>query len=505
MSVSGPSPLGTLMVQRVEAALGVTLAQQANVATGARPDAVTQPGQPDKVDPTKNPPPKEQESARRAPGQGPRQGSLAALLRSDPDIAKLLAARNAPMTSYTASAPTSLGQAAKTILALLQQYPEAKPAITGRTPLFGQSPGQGSGAATPGQAGGTGGSHGAPGGTAGTVQPGQPGTGTIDPRAVEALTQRAGGESGGQAGPTAQSAAAARAAGAAAQSSHAAGATAARGATAGRSAAGTGAGIAAAAGGATSGTLPPPTGMAGQLAHALSNALQGSGLFYESHLRDLAFGHRTLAQLRAEPQANAGQDMRAGGSESGQARGAAEGGANTPAGQASGPAGQTAQPASAQAAQAAQVAQAAQAAQLTSTHLAGALLSLDPSTHTLVRQQLETLANQSVAWQGEAWPGAEMEWEVQRREPQEGDADQPDTWATRLKLNLPGLGEVQARLSLAGGQLVMHLNAPQGADIMADHTSLLRERLGLHGLQLSQLTISRESAEIPPTIEGGAP
>lgn len=245
--------------------------------------------------------------------------------------------------------------------------------------------------------------------------------------------------------------------------------------------------------------------MAGQLAHALSNALQGSGLFYESHLRDLTFGHRMLAQLRAEPQANAGQDMRAGGSESGQARGAAEGGANTPAGQASGPAGQTAQPASTQAAQAAQVAQAAQAAQLTSTHLAGALLSLDPSTHTLVRQQLETLANQSVAWQGEAWPGAEMEWEVQRREPQEGDADQPDTWATRLKLNLPGLGEVQARLSLAGGQLVMHLNAPQGADIMADHTSLLRERLGLHGLQLSQLTISRESAEIPPTIEGGAP
>ena len=502
MSVSGPSPLGTLMVQRVEAALGVTLAQQANVATGARPDAITRPGQPDKVDPTKNPPPKEQEGARRAPEQGPRQGSLAALLRSDPDIAKLLAARNAPMTSYTASAPTSLGQAAKTILALLQQYPEAKPAITGRAPLFGQPPGQGSGAATPGQAGGTGGSHGVPGGTAGT---GQPGTGTIDPRAVEALTQRAGGEGGGQAGQTAQSAGAARAAGAAAPSSQAAGSTGARGATAGRSAAGTGAGIAVAAGGATSGTLPPPTSMAGQLAHALSNALQGSGLFYESHLRDLTFGHRTLAQLRAEPQANAGQDMRAGGSESGQARGAAEGGSNTPAGQAGGPAGQTAQPASAQAAQAAQATQAAQAAQLTSTHLAGALLSLDPSTHTLVRQQLETLANQSVAWQGEAWPGAEMEWEVQRREPQEGDADQPDTWATRLKLNLPGLGEVQARLSLAGGQLVMHLNAPQGADIMADHTSLLRERLGLHGLQLSQLTISRESAETPPTIEGGAP
>src|SRR5690606_36053017 len=103
MSVSGPSPLGTSMVQRVEAALGVTLSQQANLATGARPDAVTQPGQPDKIDPIKNPPPKEQEGVRRGGEQGGRQAGLAALARNDPEIAKLLAARNAPMMGFTAS------------------------------------------------------------------------------------------------------------------------------------------------------------------------------------------------------------------------------------------------------------------------------------------------------------------------------------------------------------------------------------------------------------------
>src|SRR5690606_13991661 len=124
--------------------------------------------------------------------------------------------------------------------------------------------------------------------------------------------------------------------------------------------------------------------------------------------------------------------------------------------------------------------------------LAGALLSMDPSTHALVRQQLETLANQAFAWQGEAWPGSELEWEVRRREPQ-GEDQETDTWSTRLKLNLPGLGEVVARLSLANNQLVMHLVAPESATVMADHTGLLRERLGLHGLQLSQLTISRET------------
>src|SRR5690606_26100564 len=201
MSVSGPSPLGTLMVQRVEAALGVTLSQQANLATGARPDAVTQPGQPDKIDPVKNPPPKEHEGARRANEQGGRQAGLAALARNDPEIAKLLAARNAPMTSYTASAPTTLGQAAKTILALLQQFPEARPAVPGRAPLLGHPPGQGGmGGAGSGSAM-AGGSAGAL--TGGSGAAGQPAAapvgGNIDPRAVEALMQRAAGGGNAQA------------------------------------------------------------------------------------------------------------------------------------------------------------------------------------------------------------------------------------------------------------------------------------------------------------------
>lgn len=411
MSVSGPSPLGTLMVQRVEGALGVTVSQQANIATGARPDAVSQPGQADKLDPVKNPPPKESEAARRAQDQGGRQGGLAALARNDPEIAKLLAARNAPMTAYTASAPTTLGQAAKTILALLQQFPDARPAVPGRAPLFAQSPGQGAAAGGPG---------GAPLSPSASTTPG---------------------------------------------------------ATPGAAATTTG----------TTGTglpLPLPTGMAGQLMMALSQAMQGSGLFYESHLKDFAFGQRSLLQLLSEPQAQASQEAaRNPGAESGQPRGAGDAGSSSAAGQAA--------PAS-QAAHSSQAAHAGQTAQSAGAHLAGALLGLDPSTHVLVRQQLETLANQNFAWHGEAWPGSNMEWEVQRREPQGGDGQEAENWATRLKLNLPGLGEVQARLSLAGSQLVMHLVSPEGAEVMADHTELLRQRLTLQGMQLSQLTISRD-------------
>lgn len=450
MSVSGPSPLGTLMVQRVEGALGVTVSQQANIAAGARPDAVTQPGQPDKTDAVKNPPPKDQEGARQSQG---RQGGLAALARNNPEIARLLAARNAPMTSYTASAPTSLGQAAKTILALLHQFPDARPAVTGRAPLLSHSPGQsGPGAAAQGAAGAT-----------GNPATANPVAGNLDPRAVEALMQRAAGGSTQTA--AAGSGAATRAGQAAPPSAGAAGGAPGQTALAGSGIPGNGLPLA-------------PMGLAGQLAVALSQAMQGSGLFYESHLREFAFGQRSLEQVRNEPQAQAGREAASstqGGSA--QARGAGEASGN--------------QQQASQAAQQSQAPTGAQTAQ-TSAQLAGALLSMDPSTHALVRQQLETLANQAFAWQGEAWPGGDMEWEVRRRDPQDTTGE-TDNWSTRLKLNLPGLGEVVARLSLSETQLVMHLAAPESASLMADHTGQLRERLNQHGLQLSQLTISRES------------
>lgn len=227
-----------------------------------------------------------------------------------------------------------------------------------------------------------------------------------------------------------------------------------------------------------------PNSLAGQLATALSQAMQGSGLFYESHLRELAFGQRTPEQMRSEPQAQAGREAgnaQQNPSTAAQARGTGEASGNQ-AGQAS---------TSSQGGQQAAAPQAAATAQA-SAQLAGALLGMDPSTHALVRQQLEVLANQSFAWQGEAWPGGDLEWEVQRRDPQEGGED-TESWSTQLKLQLPGLGEVHARVSLATHQLVMHLTAPEAAGMIADHTGLLRERLGLHGLQLSQLTISRDA------------
>lgn len=108
----------------------------------------------------------------------------------------------------------------------------------------------------------------------------------------------------------------------------------------------------------------------------------------------------------------------------------------------------------------------------------------------LVRQQLDVLANQALTWQGEAWPGTPMEWEVER-DPYGGDPESAvSTWATRLKLDLPRLGLVDARLNLAGDQIVLQLVAPHSAAEINDSSDQLRSRLLAAGLTLSHLVVN---------------
>ncbi|WP_373797978.1 flagellar hook-length control protein FliK, partial [Achromobacter insuavis] len=204
------------------------------------------------------------------------------------------------------------------------------------------------------------------------------------------------------------------------------------------------------------------------LGQALRVALQTSGLFYESHLTDMVFGRSNPAQLQQEPQAkltrsgvpseadlarpradSAGTSA----SRSGGDAPTTSGGANTPA---------------------------------PGTPVSG----IHQDLTVLVRQQLDVLANQALTWQGEAWPGTPMEWEVER-EPYGGDPESGvPTWATRLKLDLPRLGLVDARLNLAGDQIVLQLVAPHGAAELNESSDQLRSRLLAAGLTLSHLVVN---------------
>jgi hypothetical protein len=64
------------------------------------------------------------------------------------------------------------------------------------------------------------------------------------------------------------------------------------------------------------------------------------------------------------------------------------------------------------------------------------------ATEGVVRQQLEMLASQQFRWEGEAWPGTPMRWEIARR--REGDSNGQigleagrESWSTRLSLDFP--------------------------------------------------------------------
>ncbi|KDB59306.1 flagellar hook-length control protein FliK [Bordetella bronchiseptica B18-5 (C3)] len=410
MSV-GPPALGSILVQRLDAVLGTTMSAQSNLVSGARPDAVAQPGEAARPGASQTATRDPRQAVQAGGERGARQGAAGVDAKTAAALA--LAARGLQTsTGTTASAPTTLGQTARTILALLAQYPGQAPAVSARAPLW-------------------------------------------TPPAQDGASPPAGGQPAAAA-PNAPAQASAGAGGAASTPSRPEAAQ-------------------AGAAGARPPAQPPPATLAAlagravlpaapALAQALRQTLQASGLFYESHLSDLAFGKRSVQQLQAEPQAR----LPAAGAE---------------------PAATPRAPENATPARALPAAEAAPPGQ-PATHTPGAPVpGIHQDATLLVRQQLDVLANQMLAWQGQAWPGAPMEWEVAR---EHGDdaAGQPGThWATRLKLNLPRLGTVEARLNLAANQLVLHVVAPDSAAEIGAAADALRQQLSAAGLTLTNLSV----------------
>jgi hypothetical protein len=159
-----------------------------------------------------------------------------------------------------------------------------------------------------------------------------------------------------------------------------------------------------------------PTRDAAGIASGLQQAVGKSGLFYESHVAEWAQGARALAELNAEPQQQAAREGQ--------------------------------RP-----------------------------LSTDPATAQFINLQLATQEQAQLSWQGNLWPGQPMALEV-RREVENGQEGQGEgeeaagrAWHSRLRLTFPGLGEVDARLTLHGGTLQLRVSASE------DSAALLRREL----------------------------
>lgn len=160
---------------------------------------------------------------------------------------------------------------------------------------------------------------------------------------------------------------------------------------------------------------PPADGV--ELGRGLERALGRSGLFYEAHQAQWVTGAKPLIELLLEPQARLSE---------------------TPV------------PASAWFTDVDAEPDVTAPANNTS---ASASDPVHPGALALVRQQLDVFETRHFAWQGMAWPGQTITWEVNEEEPQsaeeQGAGGQPSAvWQTSLCLTLPNLGQVAARLRL---------------------------------------------------------
>jgi len=135
---------------------------------------------------------------------------------------------------------------------------------------------------------------------------------------------------------------------------------------------------------------------------------------------------------------------------------------------------------------------------------AGAGEVIHPQTATVVHQQLDLLATAIFRWTGQAWPAVAMDWSIQEEGAREGDDAQeqaPRRWTTTLSLELPRMGAVELRLSLAGGVVQGRFVASQAmaASRMRSHGSALEQRFEAAGLRLQGLQIrERSSAATKP-------
>jgi hypothetical protein len=119
----------------------------------------------------------------------------------------------------------------------------------------------------------------------------------------------------------------------------------------------------------------------------------------------------------------------------------------------------------------------------------------------IVQQQLDGLANQNFAWQGQVWPGQQMRWEIGENldDSRSSSTDEIQRWQTRLKLSLPLLGDIDVSLNLkAGGEVSIAVTAGSESSEarLRDEAVQLRQQFEAAGLNLAELQVVHgETAE----------
>ncbi|WP_345531418.1 flagellar hook-length control protein FliK [Viridibacterium curvum] len=82
----------------------------------------------------------------------------------------------------------------------------------------------------------------------------------------------------------------------------------------------------------------------------------------------------------------------------------------------------------------------------------------------VVHQQLDTLATNQAVWQGMAWPGQPIQWEISEssvddREQRRADDEEGTVWQSTLRMQMPLLGNLEARLVITSAGVAIRLDA----------------------------------------------
>lgn len=115
----------------------------------------------------------------------------------------------------------------------------------------------------------------------------------------------------------------------------------------------------------------------------------------------------------------------------------------------------------------------------------------------LVRQQVDLLEQRPLVWQGNAWPGQPLKWELELQNEQEHQADltaEQRQWQTKLDLTLPKLGAVGVVATMVQGQFSLRFNAvdEQTAALLQLHQADLMQRFEAAGLTLVKSQVDHE-------------
>jgi hypothetical protein len=240
---------------------------------------------------------------------------------------------------------------------------------------------------------------------------------------------------------------------------------------------------------------PPETR---QLAAVLQETLSNSGLFYESHQAQWLGGERTTAQLLLEPQNLIPEQAKimAAGSPANKTTATGESDSKSvivevAAGKvilANDNPGRT-------------VAAHANADSNSPTPLNSPAMqdnkpvSIPDHLQPLVQQQLNALETSQLMWQGNVWPGQDMQWEVHEQVPQHSTQESQRQWVTQIQLDLPNLGVVAAtlRFNSAGLSLTLNADTQQTRTLLGNASSGLVSALSQAGISVLSTQVSTET------------